>query len=321
MFLTMIENLIANDMIFNLEGQGIIGYHDKTDKLIYYSDSQKSEMQKPSLGFDYLLNISNSNRNIGSFSLQYRLAWNENGNQKFEHQFYNAFFKYKGSIADLSIGHIKPAFGFNSYTDNHALLLHNFSMHGMGYDRDWGASLYKEFDKSNLNVSATLGSGMPFYIKDNYLVAGRYGYGYINEENYTFGVSLFHGENLDTHGYHLMNDHLMTSNYLGLDGRYLWNYFESNVDIILGKKENTNIKALMFRQTLNLMEENKLKFDIQPVWVKSEGNDNLKLALGVSYRLHPDITLRTLFEHDYDANDNYAIFQIYFYKNIFTGSL
>lgn len=319
MFVTVI--LLASDVLLNLESQLVGGYYDKADNMIWYSDSQKSEMQKPSLGFDLIQNFSNSKGNIASLSLQYRLAWNEQGSRTFEHQFYNAFLKVKTSYSDISMGHIKPAFGFNSYVDNHALLLHNFTMHGMGYDRDWGLLLNKDLDKSNISISGTLGSGMPIYTNGNYLLAGRYGYGVLNEDNYTVGASFFHGEALKTHGYHLISSTPLTTNYAGVDGRLFYFSQESNLDFLIGKKGDTDLIALMYRHTWNLLEENRMKLEIQPVWVKAEGNDNLKLGIGWSYRVLPDLTIRTLLEHDYDAKDYYAILQFYWYHNLFTGSI
>jgi len=309
--------LRAENSLFFIEAQEVIGYSNRSDTPIWYSDNQKAEMQKPSLGFDFIHRFSNEYRDWATLAIQARMAYNQTGNPIWEPQLYNAYVKVKTQPVDVLAGHIRPAIGINSYLDGHALLVHNFTMHGLGYDRDWGLGLNRDFDWGNVYLTATNGSGMPIYFLDNYLLAGRIGYGVLNEDNYTVGFTAVSGEVLSTVGYHLMNHETSSMNMVGADLRYLWRNIELNFDYLHGTKEKTDIDALMWRTTLNFLEENKLKLDIQPVWVVSDQNWNYKLAAGLSYQVTPALTVRTLLEKDHDSNDQIAILQFYYYKNIF----
>ncbi len=48
----------AADHLLYFEAQGIAGYSTEQKKTIYYSQNPNAEMQKPSVGFDYLQRFS-----------------------------------------------------------------------------------------------------------------------------------------------------------------------------------------------------------------------------------------------------------------------
>jgi len=89
----------AADHLLYFEAQGIAGYSSELNKAIFYSMNPDAEMQKPSLGFDYIKRFSGESGDVATFALQGRLALTvdaENGNRvKLEPQIYNAYLKLK----------------------------------------------------------------------------------------------------------------------------------------------------------------------------------------------------------------------------------
>ena len=107
-----------------------------------------AEMQKPSLGFDYIQRFSGESGDVATFALQGRLALAVDPGRrsyKLEPQIYNAYLKAKILEPYVWIGHNRPAFGLSSYFDSHALILRTLAIQGFGYDRDWGVGIYKDF--------------------------------------------------------------------------------------------------------------------------------------------------------------------------------
>ncbi len=113
--LSGVSPAFGKSYLLYLEAQGVGGYDTAEDGPIYYSMNPLDVMQKPSVGFDYLQRFSSETGDWGSFALQMRLAYNEayraTGEDEFQAQIYNAFFKYKAGFADLWIGHSRIAFG------------------------------------------------------------------------------------------------------------------------------------------------------------------------------------------------------------------
>ncbi len=53
-FFVLASVVKAADQLLYFEAQGIAGYSSQVRKPIYYSMNPDAEMQKPSMGFDYL---------------------------------------------------------------------------------------------------------------------------------------------------------------------------------------------------------------------------------------------------------------------------
>ena len=162
-FLCLTGLAAASDQLLYFEAQGIAGYSTELGKPIYYSMNPDAEMQKPSLGFDYLKRFSGESGDWGTFALQFRAALTVNGidkadSVKWEPQVYNAYLKVKTPGPYVWVGHNRPAFGLGSYFDSHGLLLRTLPIQGFGYDRDWGGGLYKDFSWGDISASLTAGS-------------------------------------------------------------------------------------------------------------------------------------------------------------------
>jgi hypothetical protein len=94
----------STDHLLYFEAQGIAGYSTEIKKTIFYTMKPDAEMQKPSIGFDYLKRFSGDSGDWATLALQGRLAMtedldkNENGNTyRLEYQVYNAYLK-KNSV-------------------------------------------------------------------------------------------------------------------------------------------------------------------------------------------------------------------------------
>ena len=140
-----VEVASASDHLLYFEVQGIAGYSSEIKKPVYYSMNPDAEMQKTSIGFDYLKRFSGESGDFATFALQVRLAvtkTTDGESYKPEPQIYNAYVKLKTPGPYVWIGHNRPAFGLSSYFDSHGLLLRTLAIQGFGYDRDWGGGLY-----------------------------------------------------------------------------------------------------------------------------------------------------------------------------------
>jgi hypothetical protein len=249
-----------------------------------------------------------------------RLAYNEDyratGEEEFQVQIYNAFFKYKAGFADVWVGHNRIAFGLASYLDSHALLLQPLAMYGYGYDRDWGVGMTRDFEWGNLSLSYSTGSGMPLEFDGNYLISGRASYGVLSRDNYNIGVSSTYGKPIDTIGYEkIMPDPMRTFLY-GADFTYFWNNIENRFEAVAGEKMEEDTYAFLWRIGVNFLEEDRLKLEFQPVYRNFEGDWNYELNGGITYKLTSDIALRGVYTYDAEMNDNRVVFQIYWYYKL-----
>ena len=313
--LLWLSNAFAADHLLYLEAQGVAGYSSQADELIYYSHMPEEVMQKPSAGVDLVKKFSGDYGDFGMFALQYRLAYDD-FDDDFQSQVYNAYFKYKAQWSDLWIGHNRPSMGISSYLDSHALLLQPLTMNGFSFDRDWGVGSYKDLDWGNVSVSMTTGSGMPVRFDGNYMAAARISKGFLNQDNYNIGLSSSYGETLGVMGYEIMDHEPKRVTLVGMDAAYVWDFFETRVDVMGGKQRDENAFASFFRVGINLMEEGRLKLEFQPVYTRLEHDDNYQLATGASYLLTGDITLRSMYLYDHNTDDYHVVVQVYLYKKV-----
>jgi hypothetical protein len=302
--------------LFYLEAQAVAGYSSAAREAIYYSMSAEDAMQKPSVGFDWLRRLSNESRDFGVIGVQARLAYNHEPDREVELQIYNAWIKYKAGFANLWIGHDRPALGLSSYFDTHGLLLPSLAMTGWGFDRDWGAGFSRDFTWGNLAGSWTTGSGMPVYFKGNYLASARISKGVLERDNYDLGLSAAWGEILETMGYELMSDEPVTFRMASIDLAYLWARYESRLELMGGERMDEAAYALFWRFTMNLLDENRLKLEAQPVLWKQMGESSFALSAGVSYQATSDLTLRSMYQYIDETEDNRIVFQVYYYKGM-----
>lgn len=319
--------LSGQSSLLYFESQGIYGYRSDTEKNIIYSHMAQDAMQKPSIGFDWLQRFSNRQRDVAVASVQFRLAYNNADKIPFEPQLYNAWLKYKAGFGDVSAGHLKPASGLSYVLDNHALLLPDMTMYNMTYDRDWGMLFSRDTAWGNLSASATNASGMNLYNKHgNYMLAARASYGVLNEDNYSIGATLQKGLNLVAMGYHFHktpdspDGKLHPQMFGGVDGQIRYNNLESAIDVYYGEFLYSEAYSVLWRNGINLMEEEKLKLEGQGIWRLFEGKHYVDYSAGLTFKLTPDLALRGMYNwHDHTGGkDSYKVIgQIYYYKQLF----
>jgi len=303
------------------EAQGVAGYSSELKKGIFYSQNPDAEMQKPSLGFDYIKRFSSESGDWGTFALQGRLALvadAENGDKvKLEPQAYNAYFKLKTPEPYVWIGHNRPAFGLSSYFDSHGQLLRTLAVEGFGYDRDWGVGLSKDFSWGDIAASVTTGSGMPILFKGgNYMTAARASYGVLSKDNMNLGFSLGYGKTLDTMGYKLRDSEPKRMALAGIDFTLLRNNLEHRFDFLGGKWLGKETYAFFYRFGINLDPETRWKLEAQPLYWKSGSEKDYQFSLCLSFLATSNLTLRVEYIYDYNTNDNRALMQLYYYRPI-----
>lgn len=305
-----------------LEAQAVGGWSSLDSAPVWYSNHQKDAMQKPSLGFDYIRKFNNGYRDTGTFALQYRVAYNEKIRPRFESQIYNLYYKHKLPGFDAWIGSNKPASGLTSYLDNHSALLPDMSMKVFSYDRDWGIGAERETRHWNFRASATNGAGMRLYNKQgNYLLAGRVGFGNLNQDSYTIGVSGVHGKVLEAMGYNLghldsTNEEyiLHAQNYIGLDGAGRWRNLELKADLLKGEFYNQPALGIFARGALHLLPEDRLSLELQVLHSKHAIFENTDYSAGLSFRLSPDLSFKALYNYHAQDEAQRVVGQIYYNK-------
>ena len=322
LFLPLLLTLLAagtvsgQTSLFYLEAQGIIGYSSSLDKWVAYSLHQDDVMQKPGLGFDYLGRFSRETGDFAVLAVQARLAWNANGKKSLEPQLYNAYLKLKFPGVDLWVGHNRPAFGLSSVFDVHSQLLPTLVMYGYGYDRDWGLGLGRDFARGNWGLSLTTGSGMALQLGDGYLLSGRLSLGVLTRDNWSVGLSAAYGEALETMGYEIMSPEPLPFRMAGVDVSRTWNNLESRFEAAAGRKYGKDAWSAFWRLGVNLLEEERLKWEVQPLFMREEGRNSLHLGTGLSFIASGDLTLRLMYIYNHEARDSRAVLQIYYYKRI-----
>jgi hypothetical protein len=309
----------ASDHLFYFEAQAVGGYSSGEDKWVDYSLNREEVMQRPSVGFDYLQKFSGETGDYGSLAIQARLAHNSSREDNFEPQLYNAYYRHKTLLGDVWVGHARPALGLSSYFDTHGLLIQTLSMQGFGFDRDWGVGAYRDLPWGNAAFSLTTGTGMNIRTQGNYLASGRVSKGVLAQENYNLGFTLSYGETLEAMGYTIMDGDPKEYAMAGADFTYLFQNYESRMEVMGGKNRGEDAYALFWRLGVNLLEEGRLKYEVQPVYLKVGDKKNFQVHTGPSYALTADLALRAMYLYDDrigERDDHRFIVQLYFYKGL-----
>lgn len=305
----------ASSRLLYVEAQGVAGYSDKEDD-IFHSESAEDVMQKSSVGFDFIQRLSGDSGDYGMIALQGRLAYDPDAEDEIEPQLYNAYGKYKAGWADIWLGHNRPALGLSSVLDTHALLLPTLTMDGFGFDRDWGMGVSRDFAWGNISSSLTTGSGMPLRFEGNYIASARISKGFLSQDNYSLGFSLAHGETLHTMGYEVMHDEPMELSLAGLDFSYLWDNYEARFEAMGGTLMDEDAYAVFARFGVNLLDEGRLKLELQPEYSKIGDADGFEFAAGPAYQLTDEITLRAMYQYDELEDEQRAVIQVYYYSKV-----
>lgn len=309
----------ASSQLVFFEAQGVAGYSSALDDAIFYSMNSREIMQKPTIGFDYLGRLSGDGGDWLAAELQMRLAYNESPEEddpRFEIQIYNAYLKSKGGWGDLWIGHNRPALGLGAYFDSHGLLLRTLAMQGYGFDRDWGAGVYRETQWGDLAGSLTTGTGAPVRFNGNWLAAGRVGHGVVNRDNYTLGLSVAAGETLETMGNAVLESEPAELKLVAVDAALLRDNLEHRIEIDAGQVWDQDAFAVSYRFGILFDGEGRFKLEAQPQYLKAGGEKGFQGDLCLSVLATADLTLRALYSYNEPKDDHRIVLQFYFYHQI-----
>lgn len=309
----------ASSQLLFFEVQGVGGYSSAQDEAIFYSMTQREIMQKPSVGFDYLGRFSGEAGDWLAAALQMRLAYNaapEEDDPRFELQVYNAFLKSKGGWGDLWLGHNRPALGLGAYFDSHGLLLRTLAMQGFGFDRDWGIGAYRETSWGDLSTTLTTGTGAPVRFNGNWLAAGRVGWGVVNRDNATVGLSIAAGETLETMGNAVVEPEPADLRLVALDAALLRDNLEHRFEIQAGRLWGEDAFAALYRLGVLLDGEGRWRIEAQPEYLEAGGTKGFQGDLCLSVLATADLTLRLLYSYNEPNDDHRIILQVYSYHPI-----
>jgi hypothetical protein len=316
LFGALAAGLRAQSSLFFLELQAVGAYSSASRSFELFSLAPDEVMQKPTVGFDFVQRISGKSRDYGVLAVQARLAYDEKGDHRLQPQLYNAFFRLKAGFADIWAGHSRPALGLSYVLDSHALLLPAPAMLGYGFDRDWGVGIERDFSWGGAAVSLTAGSGMPLYFKGNFLAAARVFKGVLARDNYSLGLSLAHGNILETMGYTLVDPEPFSWSSASVDAAYMWRNFEHRAEILLGRRDGAGMFLLFWRSGMALLDEGRLKAEVQPVLMRSAGAWDYSLGSGLTYLLNADLAGRFMVLYDHGRRDARFVIQLYYYKRL-----
>jgi hypothetical protein len=308
--------LRAQSTLLYFELQAVAAYSTAEREVQFFSLMPADAMQKPSLGFDLVTRFSGKTRDIGVLAVQARLAYDEAGESRVEPQLYNAYFRLKTRPFDLWIGHNRPALGLASVLDSHALLLPAPPMLGFGFDRDWGIGVARDTSWGGLAASLTAGSGMPLRLRGNYLAAARVFKGVPARDNTSLGLSLAHGNAFMGMGYGAALSDPVDWTVASLDATYLWRNFEHRAEVLVGRRGGALTALAFYRAGLALLEEGRLKIELQPVLWRREGAWDHALGAGLAYLFNAELAGRFMvFDDSMSGGARFAI-QLYYYKGI-----
>ncbi len=316
LFGALAGGLLAQRSLLYLELQAVGAYSTASDRVELFSLTAEDVMQKPGVGFDWVQRLSARTRDIGVLAVQARLVYDQNGGPKLQPQLFNAYLRLKPKFANIWVGHNRPALGLSSVLDNHSLILPDPAMLGYSFDRDWGFGLDKDFSWGGVAASLTAGSGMPLYLKGNYLAAARVFEGVLARDNYNVGMSLARGNILETMGYTLVDPEPSSWTSLSFDASYVWRNLENRAEILFGRRDGDSMFLLFWRSGLSLLEEGRLKVEAEPVLMRRMGSWNYSLASGLTYLLNADLAGRVMVLYDHDRRDARFAVQLYYSKRL-----
>ena len=316
LFGALAAGLHAQRSLFFLELQAVGAYSTSARGFQLFSLMPDDVMQKPTVGFDFVQRFSEKSRDIGVLAVQARLAYDQKGDHHLQPQLYNAFFRLKAGFADIWAGHSRPALGLSYALDNHSLLLPAPAMLGYGFDRDWGVGLHRDLAWGDVAASLTAGSGMPLYFKGNFLAAARISKGILARDNTSLGLSLAYGNILETMGYTLVEPEPLSWSAASIDASYLWRNVENRAEILLGRRDGAGMFLLFWRSGLALLDEGRLKVEVQPALMNSAGAWDYSLGSGLTYLLNADLAGRFMVLYDHGRRDARFVVQLYYYKGL-----
>lgn len=322
-----------------------------------WSDEKGEVGGKNSVGFEFLKKFSNETGDWGSFQVQMRLVRNDrqyelmNGAKipghggeihGWELHHHDAYFKYMGRWRGelyFRAGVFEVPFGLEQNVDTHSTLIQLMSMRNVGFKRDWGISAGGQLPEMDYEFAFTRGSGLDYRDHgENYLVSGRVGTP--ADRNFSIGISGLYGQVIDDHGVHRgeksgspdtwfgsttePEDNIIRRSRVGLDCIYLLGPYTFKGELSYGEDEDQDVLNSIFEINYLFPDMDgrleaiaQIQNSHQDITAAGSDDDTF-LTLGLNYRLTREITLQTMYRHDFQRikntkNDDVIGCQLYIY--------
>ena len=100
---------------------------------------------------------------------------------------------------------------------------------------------------------------------------------------------------------------------------------ELTLDLMGGENRGEDAYAVSWRFGVNLLEEERLKLEVQPAFMRIAPDDRLQIAVGPSFAITSDLAIRAMYQFDkvYPGDeledtrtDHRFILQLYFYRKM-----
>ncbi len=284
---------------------------------------------KNSLGFEYYQKFSKDTGDYLTANLQLRFSYDslENSNDAFALEVHNAWLEYKLGLGKaLRFGHFAPSFGLEPVLDTHGTLFQTLASKNIGFKKDWGVSYRGFWSLFDYEVSAQIGSGMSIEGKDdNFLLTSRISRD--KNDSWQYGLSFLFGQTLQPRELKtipradLLSEKTILKKRVGLDAQYFSGPYIFKGEIAYGQDDDNEVLGLLFESDYlpSGLEALELKFQTQFMSkdLESSRNQDLLIALGVSYKLNSKVTLRAGYFHDIYARgkdkDRQVLLQFYYF--------
>lgn len=284
-----------------------------------WSDEKNKITDMQSIGLEVLKRFSDKKGDWASLFVQFHVDTAAH----WDYELHDAYFKYTGPYRGrffLKVGHFDVPFGLETNVDTHMTLVQLMSMRNVGFKRDWGISAGGQLDDLDYEFALTRGMGKEYNERgENYLISGRIGTP--ADENFSIGLSALYGQVIDPMavmraskmgapttwfgrtekpGDDIVRRHRVGADFIALSGPYTF-----KGEISYGKDINLEvINSILEVDYLFPDTDGRLEgiAQIQKAYQEitaSGSNNDIFMTLGLNYRLSHEITLRTIYKHDF----------------------
>ena len=289
----------------------------------------KSSTLSNSLGFEDYRKLSGAYGDFLTTDLQLRAAYDstKNSHDAWGLQIHNAWLEYKVSSGKrLRLGHFDVPFGLEPSVDTHGTILQTMAETNIGSKQDWGVAFKGTGQSFELETALQIGSGMSVYRRDgSFLASARLGSA--SDRNLQYGASLLYGRWLEAPGMSTFPRNDLTSEQatlkkrVGLDAQYLFGPYLLKAEVAYGSNNHDAVLGNFWELDYTLPRHQNWEFELQyQSWfndLAQRGSDDSTLGVGVSYKVNQNVTVRSVFYHDFNRmggnEDDQFLVQVYYF--------
>lgn len=315
--------VLANESLFYKEINAIGGYSRQEHWI------GKSSTLSNSLGFEDYRKFSTEYGDFLTTDLQLRAAYDstKNSHDAWSLQIHNAWLEYRlGSGKKVRLGHFDVPFGLEPSLDTHGTILQTIAEMNIGSKQDWGLAFKGVGQSFEFETALQIGSGMSVYRRDgSFLASARLGSA--SNNNFQCGISLLYGRWLDAPGMNtfprndLTSDETTLKKRVGFDAQYLFGPFLFKSEVDYGSNNHDAVLGHFWEVDYTLPRHQNWEFELQfQSWIndlRQSNSDDSTLGLGVSYKVNQNVTVRSVYYHDFNRmggnEDDQFLVQVYYF--------